>query len=205
MWFRIWKFNWLSVFFPNVYWQGANKNAIYLTFDDGPNPIVTPQVLDLLEEYKVHATFFCVGENIEKHPELYSRIIASGHLIGNHTHNHDNGWRTKANTYINSVERTHAITNSRFFRPPYGKINLKSINKIKALGNKIVFWSWLSRDYDSTISNAQILKASLKIKGGDILVFHDNEKTKDRIIPLLKNIVPALLSKNLTFRTLENL
>jgi peptidoglycan-N-acetylglucosamine deacetylase len=197
------RFNWLRFFFPRLIWQGYKKNALYLTFDDGPHPEVTPRVLEILSLYNIKATFFCVGKNAEEFPNVVKQITAQGHRIGNHTYFHDKGWRTKSAEYLKSIQLANGVLKTPLFRPPYGQIKFSLIPALKTQGMRIIMWSWLSRDYDFKVSNQQIIQSANRIKGGDILVFHDSAKTQHRIELLLHEILPMLLSKQFTFSTFE--
>ena len=174
----------IKKFFGNYVWEIPNtENKIYLTFDDGPTPEITDWVLQELEKYSAKATFFCIGNNIEKHPEIFKKVIAKGHAIGNHTFNHLNGWKTSTEDYLDNSRRCEtAIYNlkpetSHLFRPPYGKIKTSQAEKLRQLGYKIIMWDVLSADYDATISKEKCLEnATKKVSAGSIIVFHDSVK-----------------------------
>jgi len=205
------KFYWIKTnqlikrIFNNYVWDIPNKeNKIYLTFDDGPTPDVTEWTLSQLKKYNAKATFFCIGNNIEKHPDIYNSIIQEGHSIGNHTYNHLNGWKTKTEDYIYNVnlctnqiqKSTNYLIKPAIFRPPYGKIKSEQVKKIKELGYKIILWDVLSADFDSTISPEKCLENVISnIENGSIIVFHDSIKAK-------KNLEYAL-PKTLNFLTRE--
>lgn len=192
------------ILFPNKTWGFSNtNNAVYLTFDDGPDPKVTPWVLDFLKEKKIQATFFCVGENVRKNPEIYKRIMEEGHEVGNHTMYHQRGTKTSLKEYLNSVEQAKDYIHSDLFRPPYGRLTISQTRKLKKK-YKIIMWSWLSFDFDRTIACSKILqKAKKQISYGDILVFHDNPKTEDRLKILLPQIVEIIEKKGLQFIKIE--
>jgi peptidoglycan/xylan/chitin deacetylase (PgdA/CDA1 family) len=160
---------------------------VFLTFDDGPDPEITPFVLDLLKNYNWKATFFCVGENILKNHELYQRILSEGHTIGNHTMRHEKGTETEFEAYLESVKKFNEIHPTRLFRPPYGKITNK---QKQAVGKemKIIMWSWLTYDFDLSYPSEQILKDANKLKSGDIVVLHDNSKFRERNIKLFEEL-----------------
>ena len=191
-----------KLLFPRGIWKVKEYNSIYLTFDDGPNTEVTPWVLDLLDEFRIKATFFLVGENVKNHPELLERIKLEGHTIGNHTMNHECGTKTRLKTYVSSVSQAETYTQSELFRPPYGKITRSQFKKLIADGKKIVFWSWLSYDFDSNISPLKIIQKAKKIKGGDILVFHDSEKAFYNLKNSLSEIIGQLQNRGYQFKTL---
>ena len=191
-----------KLLFPSGIWKGKESDSIYLTFDDGPNPEVTPWVLDLLNEFQIKATFFLVGKNVKDYPELLNRIISEGHQIGNHTMNHECGTKTRINSYISSVSQAEIHIQSDLFRPPYGKITRNQFKKLLYGGKKIVFWSWLSYDFDKNISPKKIIQKAKDIKGGDILVFHDSEKGFPNLKNSIIEIIEQLKSRGLKFKTL---
>ena len=170
--------------FPNYIWDISNtENKIYLTFDDGPTPEITHWTLNELQKYKAKATFFCIGDNLRKYPEIYKEIIQNGHAIGNHTFNHLNGWKTNTQTYIENAKlfetELSSIENSKcnLFRPPYGKIKSSQSKILRKSGYKIIMWDVLSADYDLTISPEECLENVLNnINSGSIVVFHDSIK-----------------------------
>ena len=204
MWTRIWRVEWIKLLFPRFVWNVPNDSHVFLTFDDGPHPVATPKVLEVLNRFGIKATFFCVGENAQKYPQIIREIEQAGHVLGNHTFHHENGWKTNHEAYFSSIEKTSKVINSRFFRPPYGRINLRTISRLKNKGYHIIMWTWLSRDYNSRVNNNSIISAAKRIKAGDVLVFHDSAKTQDRIEELLTQIIPLILSKQLTFSTFVN-
>jgi len=204
MWFRVWRYSWMKLLFPRLVWNVPNDSNVYLTFDDGPHPIATPKVLEVLKQFGIKATFFCVGANAQKYPEIIRDIERAGHVLANHTYHHENGWTTPVDAYMDSITRTSTLIKSNLFRPPYGRINLRSIYRIKNAGFQIIMWSWLSKDYNTKLQNTTIISAAKHIKAGDVLVFHDSQKTEERIEELLMEIIPRIQSKQLTFSTFVN-
>jgi peptidoglycan/xylan/chitin deacetylase (PgdA/CDA1 family) len=200
----IWRFEWMKLLFPRLVWNVPNDSHVFLTFDDGPHPVATPKVLEVLEHFGIKATFFCVGANAQKYPEIIREIERAGHVLGNHTYQHENGWTTPVDAYMDSITRTSALIKSNLFRPPYGRIKLRSIYRIKKAGYQIIMWSWLSKDYNTKLHNTTIISAAKHIKAGDVLVFHDSQKTEERIEELLMEIIPRIQSKQLTFSTFVN-
>jgi peptidoglycan/xylan/chitin deacetylase (PgdA/CDA1 family) len=194
--FRIPRF--LPAVFQRQVWRISSvPGAIYLTFDDGPIPEVTPWILDLLKAQEIKATFFCVGENVRRYPEIYQRIVSEGHTVGNHTMRHEKGIRTKRKAYIQSIEEAATEINSKLFRPPYGLLTWQQSRMIRK-NYKIIMWSWLSSDYDRTVPIDRILeKAKIEIQSGDIAVFHDNIKSSDRIKQILPEFLNILRDKHL--------
>jgi peptidoglycan/xylan/chitin deacetylase (PgdA/CDA1 family) len=191
-----------KLLFPSGIWNGKDTDAIYLTFDDGPNPKVTPWVLDVLKEQHVKATFFLIGEHVRNYPNILDRILAEGHAIGNHTMNHECGTKTGLNSYMSSVSQAEIYIQSDLFRPPYGKITWNLFKKLIDGGKNIVFWSWLSYDFDKNISPKKIIQKAKDIKGGDILVFHDSEKGFPNLKNSIIEIIEQLKSRGLKFKTL---
>jgi peptidoglycan/xylan/chitin deacetylase (PgdA/CDA1 family) len=176
--------------FPSYIWDlPSDEKTVYLTFDDGPHPTVTPWVLEELKKYNAAATFFCIGNNVEKHPGVYQRILSEGHAVANHTFNHVNGWHTTKEKYLEEVEATAALVKSNLFRPPYGRIKTKQA-KLISPAYKIVMWDVLSGDFDPLFSPKQCLDNVLDHVGpGSIIVFHDSEKA----FPNLRYALPGAL------------
>ena len=194
-------FKWI---FPRRTWGFSRfKNTVYLTFDDGPNPEITPWILDYLKEQNIIATFFCVGTNIIKYPKLYQRIISEGHKVGNHTMNHEKSKNVSFKEYGASIYQAGQLVNNKLFRPPYGRINsLKSYKLSKDY--KIIMWSWLSYDFDENVPISTILdKAQKQIKAGDIIVLHDNIKVKQRMVTLLPELIEIIKIKGFHFCGIE--
>jgi len=194
----------LRSFYRDSLWRmNENERVIYLTFDDGPVPEMTPWVLDILKSYNIRATFFCVGDNILKNESLFNRIINEGHQIGNHTFNHLKGWKIKKSTYLENTERCEELTKTKLFRPPYGRIKKSQYNAI-LLNYKVVFWDVLSYDYDNFTSPIKCLENSIKYtRNGSIIVFHDNIKAEANLKFALPNYIEHFLKLNYTFATLQ--
>jgi len=190
-------FRWV---FPRRTWGFSRSNTVvYLTFDDGPNPEITPWILDCLKEKQIRATFFCVGSNVLKYPVLYQRILDEGHTIGNHTMDHEKGSKTSFKSYSSSIEETNKLVNSELFRPPYGRITFRQTRHVSKK-YKIIMWSWLSYDYDVKVSVSKILqKAKKQIVGGDILVMHDNQKVATRVKEILPKLIDIVEKKGFSF------
>lgn len=161
-----------------------NDPTVYITFDDGPHPTITPFVLAQLEKYNAHATFFCVGNNVSKYPAVYNQLLENSHATGNHTFDHVNGWKTNDDLYLGNIEKAKEYINSRLFRPPYGKIKYSQARKMRIsnTGWKICMWDVLSGDFDKNRSPQQCLDNVLTyIKPGSIVLFHDSEKAYERM------------------------
>lgn len=166
------------------------KKEVFITFDDGPTPEITHEVLKMLAEYDFHATFFGIGKNVEAHPQIWRDVIDAGHQVGHHTQNHVNGWKVDKTTYLEDVYKAAEVIDSPLFRPPYGRI---SPRKAKVLSKKyrIIMWTIISGDYDQSIDSDQCTKNVLKtLKPGDIIVFHDSVKAW----PNLQKTLPEVLA-----------
>ena len=194
--------------FSNYTWDVSNtrnSNTVYLTFDDGPIPEITDWVLNELKKHHVKATFFCIGDNIDKNPEIFKKVISEGHSIGNHTFNHLNGWKTSTEAYIENTKRCEAtiqknnLSNlrSKLFRPPYGKIKAAQSRKIRKLGYKIIMWDVLSADFDQKISQEQCLEnVTSNLRSGSIIVFHDSIKAFKNLEYVLPKTLAYLKENN---------
>lgn len=188
---------------PNTIWRkDSSENKIYLTFDDGPIPVVTPYVLDLLKENRVKATFFCVGHNVKNNPEIYNRIIAEEHSVGNHTYSHLNGWKTNNKKYLENVEECSKIVNSNLFRPPYGKLKpaqLKELNKKYS----VIMWDVLSGDYDFNTGKRKCYANVIsKVRNGSIIVFHDSLKSRINLEYVLPRFIAYAKGEGFKFEKL---
>lgn len=178
-----------------------DKEAVYLTFDDGPTE-TTLWVLDFLKQENIKATFFCVGNNLLRNPEIKDRILNEGHALGSHTMSHERATNTKTSKYKESVDSALELSGSNLFRPPYGRLPL--LHKIRLPKNvKIIMWSWLSYDFDENVATTTILNKLGSVKPGDILVFHDNEKVDQRIRNILPEVIKSLKTKGLQFKTIS--
>lgn len=181
--------DWFTRWFSNYHWHGdRDEKFVYLTFDDGPTPIVTDFVLDLLDKYGFKATFFCIGDCVRQHPVIYNRIVTAGHSVGNHTMHHLNEWKTKESAYLNNIETASKYIDSKLFRPPYGKLLPNTAKHICNKGYNIIMWDVLSGDFDHKRSAYSCLKSIEKnTKKGSVIVFHDSEKAYDK----LKEVLPS--------------
>jgi peptidoglycan-N-acetylglucosamine deacetylase len=195
--FKVPKF--AKVFYKKRIWGfSVQGKEIFLTFDDGPHPDITPFVLDVLNEKKIKATFFCVGNMVNKYPEIFQRILKEGHQVGNHTFNHENSKKVSKNDYLESISKANKFINSKLFRPPYGVLNSK-LSKIISENYKIIMWSWLSYDFDERVGVEEILAQAKRIKAGDILVLHDNPKISEKSRELLPKLIDFLQIKGFEF------
>ncbi|MBS3738316.1 polysaccharide deacetylase family protein [Mesohalobacter halotolerans] len=196
----------VSRYFKDYIWDKPNsENEIYLTFDDGPIPEVTPWVLEVLKQYQIKATFFCVGENIEKHPEIFKQILAQNHAAGNHTYNHLKGWKTSAETYLDNIQNTQSVintfgANTSLFRPPYGKMTTAQSKAIINLGFDVIMWSVLGKDYSSKLSPQKVYDNIINnTTSGSIIVCHDNIKAYENLQKVLPKAIETLLEKGFVF------
>ena len=197
---------------------------IYLTFDDGPIPELTPWVLQQLSKYNAKATFFCVGENVKRHPEIFQKILSEKHSIGNHTNSHLNGWKTNKEVYLNNIEKAEANFKSsvtglwspnetqttgkssfktNLFRPPYGKIRPGQAKKILNNGYDIIMWDVLSGDFDLSLSKESCLNNVLRnTESGSIIVFHDSEKAFKNLEYVLPRVLEYFTEKGYVFKAI---
>lgn len=170
--------------------------AVYLTFDDGPIPEVTPRVLEILARYGVKATFFMVGENIDKHPEVFRQVIEAGHAVGNHTYNHLKGWRTSFEEYMANVakwEASYLTAKRSLFRPPYGKATLRQRIALHRQGYRLIYWDILTRDYEATRTpEAMLRQIQRETRPGSIINFHDSLKSNERMLEVLPKAIEWL-------------
>ncbi|MEN8124921.1 MAG: polysaccharide deacetylase family protein [Bacteroidota bacterium] len=190
--------------FPNYIWDLNNgENVLYLTFDDGPHPKITPWVLNMLAEFNAKASFFCIGENIIKYREIQEEIKYRNHVIGNHTFNHLNGWKTKTNVYLENVKKTDlVIKNTKgLFRPPHGKIKTKQAKYLLKNDYRIIMWDILSGDFDRNLSKEQCLQNVIQnTQKGSIIVFHDSEKAFDKLQYVLPKALEYFTKKGFVFK-----
>ncbi|ARS41147.1 polysaccharide deacetylase family protein [Sphingobacteriaceae bacterium GW460-11-11-14-LB5] len=216
----------LKWYYPSLLWnKSRTEKVIYLTFDDGPIPNVTDFVLKTLKVFNAKATFFCIGDNIVKHPEVFERVKNDGHAIGNHTFNHLKGWKTDNETYLQNTLKCQELTQTNLFRPPYGRIRKSQIKSLKSVvrspktvfqnqksdlglrtidsGLNIVMWDVLSGDFDTKLSPEKCYQNVIKhTENGSIIVFHDSLKAFDRLSYALPKVLAYFTEKGFTFSTL---
>ena len=194
---------WIKKLFKACVWEIKDtRKVIYLSFDDGPDPEITPFVLDELDKYDAKATFFCIGKNADAQPELTRRIINEGHALGNHTYDHLNGWKTDGRVYLDNILKAGKIINTVLFRPPYGRITNKTVKVITAqpYGFKVIMWSVLSGDFDNSISPEKCFVNIIKNAGsGSIVVFHDSKKADIRMRYSLPRVLKYFSEQGFTF------
>ena len=192
-----------TIFSEYIWSVPTEKKEIFLTFDDGPVPNVTPFVLDVLADFNAKATFFCVGENVNKHPKLYKRILIEGHTTGNHTYNHLNGWLTDKEKYLSNVATCDTVVSSPLFRPPYGKMRPGQSFTLRE-DKTIIMWDILSGDFDSSISAEKCLENVLtNYEPGSIIVFHDSLKSNEKLQYVLPKVMAELQNNGYIFSGLS--
>lgn len=197
---------WMRLIYPQALWRmPASDPVLYLSFDDGPHPEITPFVLDCLNRYEARATFFCVGQNVEKYPGTYALLLQQGHRVGNHTFHHLNGWRTPDDHYLDNIQQAGELIRSDLFRPPYGRIRFSQQRRIRSWQTplKLVMWDVLSGDFDTGLTaercTGQVIRHS---RPGSIVVFHDSEKAFPRLEKSLPHILKYYHEKGFRFEAL---
>ncbi|MBU2553511.1 MAG: polysaccharide deacetylase family protein [Bacteroidetes bacterium] len=194
----------LKLMMPWLSWDiKTDEKVIYLTFDDGPHPEITPQVLDILDTFKASATFFCVGENVQKYPLVFTSVIDRGHRVGNHTYNHLKGWNTDNKAYYANIEKADKLIASNLFRPPHGLITPRQAWRLKKK-YRLIMWSVISYDFSQQISPEQCLENVLKhSRPGTIAVFHDSEKSAKNMLAALPLYLRTMTERGYRFRAID--
>jgi peptidoglycan/xylan/chitin deacetylase (PgdA/CDA1 family) len=192
--------------YPSFIWQmPSNEKALYLTFDDGPHPTITPVVLDLLADFNAKATFFCIGDRVKRYPDIMKRIVAEGHSIGNHTQHHVNGWKSSVSDYTEEVHQAALLIASQLFRPPYGRIKRKQAKLLENEGYKIIMWTILSADYDHSLNKEECAsRVTSHIDKGNIYLFHDSDKGEERMLHALPILLKLATAKGFLFKRIED-
>ncbi len=195
--------------FRQYHWSFSKKEGnVFLTFDDGPHPTITPWVLNELKKYNAKATFFCVGKNVVQHPEVYQRILDEGHTTGNHTHNHVNGWKVSAEIYLKDVNEGAKHIQSGLFRPPYGRITreqFKGLEKAMNVPVKVIMWDVLSADFDASITPEKCGKQVVEnVSAGSVIVFHDSEKAYRNLAYALPKTLNFLLEQGYKCKVIDH-
>ena len=180
-------------------WKVDSEKSVYLTFDDGPTPKNTEQILDILDKYSAKATFFCLGNNAELYPELVEKIVARGHAIGNHSYNHTRGWLTSIDNYMASAYKAgQFLPHTRLFRPPYGRMTIPEVNRMRSQGWRVVMWNSISEDYDHRISPPRCARKVIRhLRAGNIIVFHDSVKASQNMMYALPKVLEAIKKRGL--------
>lgn len=196
----------VQALFPGLIWKmSGNRKEIYLTFDDGPIPEVTPWVLDTLRSFDAKATFFCVGDNVRKHPDIYDMVIHAGHTVGNHTLNHLSGWATENITYFHNIRHCARMVNSGLFRPPYGKLKPSQAQFLQR-HYRIIMWDVLSGDFDRDIRPEDCAQNVIQhAEEGSIVVFHDSLKAEANLRHALPLVLEHFTREGYTFQSLPKL
>jgi peptidoglycan/xylan/chitin deacetylase (PgdA/CDA1 family) len=183
--------------------MSTSEKAVYLTFDDGPIPEVTPWVLDVLDKYNIKATFFMVGDNVRKHTDEYKMVVERGHRIGNHTYNHLKGFEERADRYVANIDKADCFLNTDLFRPPHGFMR---ISQYRALCERycIIMWDLVTRDYNSKLSGEQVLhKVKKYVRNGSIITFHDSLRSASNLRYALPRAIEWLLQEGYEFKVFE--
>jgi peptidoglycan/xylan/chitin deacetylase (PgdA/CDA1 family) len=195
--------------FSDYLWRVATKEKeVYLTFDDGPHPTITPWVLEELRKHHAKASFFCIGDNVRKYPEVYRQIISEGHAVGNHTDHHLNGWKTNTDDYVADIAAASGWIKTALFRPPYGRLRAAQARRLagamKVQQPKVIMWDVLSADFDPAFSPERCLSNVTEYsRGGSIIVFHDSEKARKNLEFALPRALRFLEGEGYVFRALE--
>ncbi|MCD4736018.1 MAG: polysaccharide deacetylase family protein [Bacteroidales bacterium] len=192
--------------YSDLIWEiNTNHPDVFLTFDDGPDPGTTPQILDILQRFNAKATFFCTGNRAKKYPEIILKIIDSGHMLGNHGFDHKNGWNTSTEEYFEDVVKCKNVINSSLFRPPYGRILNPQIKKLKNAGFKIVMWSVLSGDFDKNIKPDKCTSNIINnTNPGSIIVLHDNPGFIKVSLTVLEKSLESLSKKKYNYAAITD-
>ena len=183
--------------------MNPDEKAVYLTFDDGPIPVVTPWVVDLLERYGIKATFFMVGDNVRKHPQEYQLVIENGHRVGNHTFNHLKGLSTDTREYVENVDKADALIHSNLLRPPHGLLRHSQYNELSKR-YQFVMWDLVTRDYSTRLCGEDVLANVKKyVRNGSIITFHDSLRSESNLYYALPRAIEWLLEQGYEFKIFE--
>jgi peptidoglycan/xylan/chitin deacetylase (PgdA/CDA1 family) len=195
----------IQYLFPGLLWRrDSESRELYLTFDDGPVPGITPWVLDMLRAYHARATFFCVGQNVARHPEIYEQIISEGHAVGNHTYHHISGWSHDPEVYMEDVSSCAELVQSDLFRPPYGRLRRKQARALRDRKYRIVMWDILSGDFDMDITPDQCYHNVVdNASPGSIIVFHDSLKAERHLRDVLPRVLEFFRQHEFVFMPLK--
>ncbi|HWK07590.1 MAG TPA: polysaccharide deacetylase family protein [Puia sp.] len=197
----------LKKWYSRLVWDiPVREKVLYLTFDDGPHPDATPFVLDELKKAGAKATFFCIGKNVQAYPQIYKRILLEGHRVGNHTHNHLNGWKTPDQKYLENVQEAGLYIDSDLFRPPYGRIRAfqSALLREAPFHYSIIMWDVLSADFDRSLTAERCARhVTRHARPGSIVVFHDSEKAFDRLRGALPEVLQHFGERGYRFETIR--
>ena len=194
---------WLRWIYPDALWRlDKQERTVYLTFDDGPIPVVTPRVLDILRHYGVKATFFMVGDNVRKHPDVFRQVCSEGHRIGNHTYNHIGGLRHGIRSYLNNVEQANRLLHTDLVRPPYGWMKWEQYFFLRRK-YQLVMWDVVTRDYSKWVSAEDVFQNVRRFtRHGSIVTFHDSVKSIGKLETALPRSIEWLRSQGYRFKPL---
>ena len=190
----------------SLIWDLQNgEKELFLTFDDGPTPDITVKILDILDSYNARATFFCIGRNAERYPEIYNEILKREHAVGNHTYSHLKGWKTKNKEYYGDIELAGTYIKSNLFRPPYGKIKRNQLIYLKHHYN-IIMWDVMSFDFNKSFTRERCLSNVMNnVRPGSIIVFHDSPKASENMFYAVSNVLVNFSKKGYSFKKIENI
>ncbi len=196
---------WLQWILSDYTWRiDTSEKIIYLTFDDGPIPVVTEYVMGVLESFNAEATFFCIGDNVRKHPDIFEELKRRGHSIGNHTYNHLNGWKTADDVYLDNFLRCQDIlqTDTRLFRPPYGRIR-KAQYRLLPKDTRVMMWDVLTGDFSQDVLPGQALNSAIRLsRPGTIMLLHDSIKAEKKMSYILPRVLEHFSEKGYRFEAL---
>lgn len=197
---------WLQRLYRGVVWRmNPSSKVVYLTFDDGPIPECTPQVLEILSHYGVKASFFMVAENADRYPDLLQHVREADHTIGNHTYHHLKGYKTCLTSYLRDIADAHAVLQTHLFRPPHGRMTYSQKKALREAGYQIYLWDVLTHDYNPKYTPAKILRIVQHFtRNGSIIVFHDSLKSKDRMLQALPKVLEWLQAEGYSIQPLPN-
>jgi peptidoglycan/xylan/chitin deacetylase (PgdA/CDA1 family) len=195
------------MFYPSLLWRMPKtaEKTLYLTFDDGPHPLITPLVLEILKRYNAKATFFCIGNNVQKYPDTFKQVKNAGHSVGCHTFNHEDGFKTKTDEYVESVLTANKLIHSNLFRPPHGRIRRSEIKKLQASNSKLqtVAWTVIAYDWDHALTPEDVYKNVItNADDGAIIAFHDSVKAYNNMVFALPKVLDYYYKQGYSFKAL---
>ena len=195
---------WIRMFYPGTFWRGKGTGkVVYLTFDDGPVPEITGWVCRELGKRNIKASFFCVGENVKKHPDVFDLLKKEGHQTGNHTYNHLPAWKCSGEEFFKNVDKGTEVIDSGLFRPPHGQIYPWYIRRLKKRFSKVVMWDVLSKDYDNRLTPDEVFgNVKKNVRVGSVIVFHDSVKAWPRLEKALPESLDFLKNEGYRFEVL---
>jgi len=193
----------LKIAFREITWHIRDTEpSLYLTFDDGPTPGITARVLEVLSQFRARATFFCIGRNVERHPEIYQQILSAGHATGNHTYSHLKGWFTPDTEYFNDISLAAQFISSKLYRPAYGMITPRQVRYLRQFYT-IVMWDIMSYDFAYPTSPEKCLNQVIRFaKPGSVIVFHDSVKASEKLLHALPRVLEYYAEKGFTFKSI---